>query len=51
MNNMEISKSRMVSYISLLMILCIVSFLFAKYMVRANIRQNDIPIDTSVRLK
>ena len=51
MSKMEISKGRMVAYISLLLILCIVSFLFAKYVVRLGIKKNEIPIDTSVRLK
>ena len=28
----------------------ILSFLFAKYMVRVGIKKGDIPVDTSVRL-
>lgn len=40
----------MVAYISLLAVICILSFLFAKYLVRAPIKKGDIPVDTSVRL-
>ena len=50
MNDMEISKWKLVSYIAILLIICIVSFLFAKYVVRSGINKEDIPIDTSVRL-
>ena len=50
MISMEISKWKLVSYISLLLILCIVAFLTAKYVVRRGIRSEDIPVDTSVRL-
>ena len=47
---MNISKGRMVSYIAILGIICIISFLIAKYIVRLNISNNEIPIDTSTRL-
>lgn len=47
---MEISKWRMVSYIAILLIICICSFLVAKYIVRRGIHNGDIPVDTSVRL-
>ena len=48
--NMEISKWKMVSYISILLIICICSFLVAKFLVRSGIHNGDIPVDTSVRL-
>ena len=47
---MEMSKWKMVSYISLLLIICICSFLIAKYVVRSGIHKGDIPVDTSVKL-
>ena len=50
MSNMEVSREKMISYVALLLILCVLAFLVAKYMVRRNISQNDIPIDTSTRL-
>lgn len=39
-----------VSYVSILIIICIASFLTAKYIVRKDINTGDIPIDTSTRL-
>jgi len=47
---MKLSKEKLISYISILLIICICSFLIAKYIVRMNIDRNDIPIDTSVRM-
>lgn len=47
---MKISMEKMVSYISILMIICICAFLTAKYLVRSNIDNNEIPIDTSTRM-
>ncbi len=38
-------------YIGLLLIICIISFLVAKYIVRSKIHNGDMPIDTSVRLR
>jgi len=47
---MKTSKWKMVSYVSLLLIICICSFLVAKFIVRSGIHNGDIPVDTSVRL-
>lgn len=47
---MEVSKWKMTSYISILLIICICSFLVAKFIVRKGITKDDIPVDTSVRL-
>lgn len=41
---------RTLSYYSILAILCIIAFLFAKYMVRNSIDWEETPIDTSERL-
>lgn len=43
-------KWKYVSYISILLIICICGFLVAKYLVRSNIDNNDIPIDTSEKM-
>ena len=40
----------MVSYISILLIICIVAFLTAKYFIRSDIGNGKSPIDTSTRL-
>lgn len=50
MINMEVSKEKIISYVALLMILCICTFLVAKYVVRSNIDDEEIPIDTSTRM-
>ena len=47
---MKISVEKTISYISILMIICILAFLVAKYIVRNNIDNNEIPIDTSTRI-
>ena len=47
---MEMSKGRTVSYIAILIIICISAFLVAKYMVRKDIGNGEIPVDTSTRL-
>ena len=47
---MEISIWKKASYVAILGIICICSFLIAKYILRMNIRENEIPIDTSTRL-
>ena len=47
---MEMSKGKMVSYYSILLIICICTFLTAKYIVRSKIDQRQIPIDTSTRI-
>lgn len=46
----EISNYKKISYISLLIILCICSFLVAKYIVRDKIKGEELPIDTSTRI-
>lgn len=51
MIKMEMSKGKMISYIAILGIICICAFLFAKFMVRKNINNNEVPIDTSTRLE
>lgn len=45
------SKWKLTIYICILVIVCIVTFLIAKYIVRSNISNNEIPVDTSERLK
>lgn len=45
-----IRKYRMISYISLLFLICLGSFLVAKYIVRVGIEKKEIPVDTSVRI-
>lgn len=51
MNNMEeVSTGKMVGYFGILAIICIVSFLIAKYILRSNIGWEETPIDTSERL-
>ena len=47
---MDISKWRMVSYIAILMIICVLTFLVAKYIIRDSIQGEEIPIDTSTRI-
>ena len=47
---MDISKERLISYISILLIICIIAFLIAKYAVRSDIDGEEIPIDTSTRM-
>ena len=51
MNNMEkASIGKLVGYFGILAIICVVSFLIAKYIVRNNIDWEETPIDTSERL-
>lgn len=47
---MNISREKMISYISILIIICICTFLIAKYVVRSNIDNDEVPIDTSTRI-
>ena len=47
---MDISREKMISYISILIIICICTFLIAKYVVRSNIDNDEVPIDTSTRI-
>ena len=46
----EVSRWKLVSYFSILMIICISAFLTAKYIVRNAIYGETIPIDTSTRM-
>lgn len=51
MNKMEeVSVGKMVGYFGILSIICITSFLIAKYILRSNIDWEETPIDTSERL-
>ena len=47
----NVSKGKLVSYISILLIICILAFLVAKYIVRDNIGDEKPPIDTSEKLQ
>jgi len=47
---MEISRGKLISYICILSIICICTFLVAKYIVRNSIDNEEIPIDTSTRM-
>ena len=51
MNNM-LNKIdwKLVTYTSLMLLICVCSFLVAKYIVRIDIPQNEVPIDTSTRI-
>ena len=46
----EVSVGKMIGYFGILAIICISSFLIAKYIVRSNIEGEETPIDTSERL-
>ena len=46
----NVSIGRMIVYFGILAIICISSFLIAKYIVRRNIGWEETPIDTSERL-
>lgn len=50
MIKMEISKEKIISYAAILMIICICTFLIAKFVVRLHIDDEEIPIDTSTRM-
>ena len=51
MNSMEnVGIGKMISYFGILAIICILTFLVAKYVVRSNIEGEETPIDTSERL-
>ncbi len=47
---MNVSRWKMVSYMAILMIICVLTFLVAKYIIRSNIQGEEIPIDTSTRI-
>lgn len=48
MNNTGIGKT--IGYFGILAIICILSFLIAKYIIRDNIGDEKSPVDTSERL-
>ena len=51
MNNMEqVGTVKVIGYFGILVIICILAFLIAKYVVRSNIEGEETPIDTSERL-
>ena len=50
-NDMQDNKWKMVSYVGILMIICVCSFLLAKYIVRSSIAGEETPIDTSTRIQ
>ena len=50
-NDMRNNKWKTVGYIGILMIICVCSFLVAKYIVRKSIAGSETPIDTSTRIQ
>lgn len=50
MINVELGRGKLVSYICILLIICICTFLVAKYIVRDDIHGDEVPIDTSTRM-
>ncbi len=48
---MENDKVKLAISMAILGIICVTSFLVAKYIVRMNINDNEIPIDTSTKLE
>jgi len=44
------SKAKFIALVSLLGIICVCTFLIAKYIVRSDIDKEEIPIDTSTRI-
>ena len=46
----QVGVGRLIGYFGILAIICIVSFLIAKYILRNNIDWEETPIDTSERL-
>ena len=51
-NKEENSQSiwKLIGYFGILILICVISFLIAKYVVRSGIDEGEIPIDTSERL-
>ncbi len=41
---------RMVSYVAILMLICVISCLVAKYIVKSGIDDGEVPVDTSTRI-
>ena len=51
MNKMDdMSVGKTIAYFGILALICVMSFLLAKYIVRNHIRWEETPIDTSERL-
>ena len=48
MDGMSVGKT--ISYFGILALICVMSFLVAKYIIRSNIQGEELPIDTSERL-
>jgi len=46
----EMSTGKTIAYFGILAIICVMTFLIAKYIVRSNIEGEESPIDTSERL-
>lgn len=46
----NISKIKIISYYALLAMVCVLSFLTAKYIIENNINGEESPIDTSTKL-
>ena len=51
MNNMKSVNWKLVSYMAILMIVCVCAFLVAKYIVRNSVAGEEPPIDTSTRIQ
>ena len=49
-DNQQVGVGRLIGYFGILAIICIISFLIAKYILRKNIDWEETPIDTSERL-
>ena len=51
-NKEENSQSiwKLIGYFGILILICVISFLIAKYVVRSGIDEGEIPIDTSERI-
>ena len=47
---MKMNVEKIISYVAILMIICICVFLVAKFIVRDNITGEEVPIDTSTRM-
>ena len=50
-NDIRNNKWRTVAYTGIIMIICVCSFLVAKYIVRSSIAGEESPIDTSTRIQ
>ncbi len=50
-NDIRNNKWRTLGYVGILMIICVCSFLLAKYIVRSSIAGEEAPKDTSTRIQ